>query len=410
MPEAQQVPPGSMPPVSPGRRRVRRRRHRPLAVRYWWVLAVVAFVVLAPWIWNWITVPHFKHSPLAGYISDAAKLEEEYALFTGKPLQDAAVNQQFAQATDFMLLGNYSNAVILLEAVSKRAAVPVVFNDLGVLYVKLKDGPRAMKAFRDALARNHEYPPVRANLRNLNLGEAADPGSSEVEPNNTNDQANAVWLDRPLDAIISPSIGDVDCFWFITPRPPRDRVAIQVINHAVTLIPRLRVFDANGGVLTGLKEAIQGGDSLRFDFSPPPNTLYYVQVDGASGSSGAYTLTVSPLRAFDLYEPNDDILSATRFTLGQTIEANIMDADDTDFFSFLSRVSGPVTIDVVSKNSTLVPGLSTFAPDLRHIGFGPDAKPGGSLHHTMNVEANQTYYIQVWAKGNTAGPYQLTIK
>jgi hypothetical protein len=103
-------------------------------------------------------------------------------------------------------------------------------------------------------------------------------------------------------------------------------------------------------------------------------------------------------------------MSATRFTLGQTIEANIMDADDTDFFSFLSPAAGPVTIDVVSKNSTLVPGLSTFAPDLRHIGFGPDAKPGGTLHHAMNVEANQTYYIQVWAKGNTAGPYELTIK
>jgi hypothetical protein len=410
MPEAQQVPPGGIPPLSPGRRRVRRHRRRPLVLRYGWVPAVVALLVLAPWIWNWITTPHFKHSPLAGYITDTATVEKEYLLFTGKPLQDAAVTQQFAQAGDFMLLGNYSNAVILLENVSKKAAVPAVFNDLGVLYVRLKDGARAMKAFRDALARNHEYPPVRAILRNMNLGEGADPGSSEVEPNNTNDQANAVWLDRPLDAIISPSIGDVDCYWFITPRPPRDRIAIQVINHSVTLIPRLRVFDANGRVLTGLQEGIQGGDSLRYDFSPPPNTLYYVQVDGASGTSGAYALAVSPLRAFDLYEPNDDIHSATKFTLGQTVEANIMDADDTDFFSFVSPASGPVTIDIAGRNSTLVPGLSTFAPDLRHIGFGPDAKPGGPLHHVMNVEANQTYYIQVWAKGDTSGPYQLTIK
>jgi hypothetical protein len=310
-----------------------------------------------------------------------------------------------------MLLANYSNAVILLESISKQAAVPVVFNDLGVLYTKLKDGAHAMKAFRDALARNHEYQPVRANLKNMNRSDAADPGTSEVEPNNTNDQANAVWLDRPVQAAISPSIGDVDCFWFTTPRPPRDRIAIQILNHSISLIPRLRVFDSDGKVLTGLKEAQAPGDSVRFDFSPPPNTLYYVQVDGASGSSGAYVLSVSPLGAFDVYEPNDDILSATRFTLGQTIEANIMDAADTDFFSFSSPVAAALTIDIVSKNSTLVPGLSTFAPDLRHIGFGPDVKqPGGSLHHVMNVEANQTYYVQVWAKGDSAGAYTLTIK
>jgi hypothetical protein len=379
-------------------------------VRFWWVVPVVALVVSAPWLWNGISLPRFKHDPLPGYIADRARLEEEYRLFTGKSLQDAAVTRQFEQAHNFMLLGNYSSAAILLESTARQAAVPVIFNDLGVLYMKLKDGAHAMKAFRDALARNHEYPPVRDNLKRMNLGDAADPGASEVEPNNTDDQANAVWIDRPLDAIITPSIGDVDCFWFTTARPPRDRIAIQVVNHSAALIPRLRISDANGAVLTGLKQAVAAGDSVRFDFSPPPNTLYYIQVDGASGSSGAYTLTVSPLHAFDLYEPNDDIHSAARFILGETIQANIMDSEDTDFFSFVSPASAAVTVDIVSGNSTLVPGLSTFAPDMRHTGFGPDVKPGGSLHHVMNVDANQTYYIQVWSKGDTAGPYSLTIR
>jgi tetratricopeptide (TPR) repeat protein len=410
MPESQEAPQGSSPPGPHGRRRVRRHRHRPLLVRFWWVVPVVVFVAMAPWIWNLLSIPRFKRDPLPGYITDPAKLEEEYLQFTGKPLEDAAATQQFEQATSFMLLGNYSNAVILLESTSRQAAVPVVFNNLGVLYRKLKDGPHAIKAFRDALARNHEYQPVRANLKNMNLGEAAEPSPNEVEPNNSNEEANVVWLDKPLDAIISPSLGDVDCYWFTTLRPPRDRIAVQVFNHSVTLIPRLRIFDAGGKVLTGLKEAAAPGDSLRFDFSPPANTVYYVQVDGASGTAGAYTLSVNSLRAFDVYEPNDDILSATRFALGQTIDANIMDANDTDFFSFLSPVAAAVTIDIASHSDTLVLGLSTFAPDLRHIGFGPDVKPGGALHHVMNLEANQPYYIQVWAKGDTTGPYTLTIK
>jgi hypothetical protein len=375
------------------------------------MIPVVALVVLAPWIWNGIAVPQFKRDPLPGYIGDSAKLEEEYLLLNGKPLGDATVAQQFQRATDLMLVGNYTNAAILLDTVSRQAAVPVVFNDLGVLYMKLKDGAHAVRAFRDALARDHEYAPVRANLKSMNLAEAAGPGSNEVEPNDTIAEANVVWLDRPLNAIISPSIGDVDYFWFTTPRPPRDRIAVQVANHSVTLVPRLRVFDAGGKALTGMKEAVAPGDSVRFDFSPPPNTVYYIQVDGASGSSGAYTLTVNPLHAFDVYEPNDDILNATRLTLGQTIEANIMDANDTDFYSFVSPAAAAVTIDIVSRTATLVPGLSTFAPDLRHIGFGPDVQaPGGSLHHVMNVEANRPYYLQVWAKGDTTGAYSLTIQ
>jgi hypothetical protein len=279
------------------------------------------------------------------------------------------------------------------------------------LYIKLKDGPHAIRAFRDALARNHEYPPVRANLKNLNMAESLDPGATELEPNNTDAQANAVWLDRPVEATISPSIGDVDCYWFTTPRPPRDRIAIEIANRSGTLIPRILLYDDGGNLVTGLKEAHAPGESLRFDFSPPPNSFYSLHVDGVSGTSGDYALTVSSLRAYDVYEPNDTILSATRISIGQTIDANIMDADDTDFYSFLSPVATSLTIDLVSHNDTLVPGLSAFAPDRRNIGFAPDVKgPGGSIHYAMQLEANQWYYIQVFTKNDTTGPYSLTLK
>jgi hypothetical protein len=245
----------------------------------------------------------------------------------------------------------------------------------------------------------------------MNAAESADPGNSEVEPNNTMDQANAIWPDRPIEATISPSLGDVDCFWFTTPRPPRDRYAVEIANRSNTLIPRLRVYDATGAVLSGLKEATNPGASVRFDFSPPSNTLYYLQIDGANGTSGAYSLSVNSLRAYDVYEPNDDILNATRLSPGQTIDANIMDANDTDYFSFVSPADVSVTIDVVNRGATLVPGLSTFGPDLRNIGFGPDVtSPGGNLHHVMRVEANQPYYLQIWGKGDTIGDYSLTIK
>jgi len=394
------------PAAEPHRKRVRRRRRRPLLIRYWGVLPLVAFVAVAPAIWHWMFSPHSVRDPLPGYIADTGKIAGEYLTFTGKPL-DPAVSGQFDRATELMRQGNYGNAAIVLEAAAKDIPVPAVFNDLGVLYGKLKDGPRAIRAFRDALARDHDYEPVRAILKSMNIAQSIDPGASELEPNNDNSQANALWLERPVQGTIAPP-GEVDCFWFTTPRPPRDRISVAAIGRSATLTPRMRIYDEHGNPITGLKEAAGPGSAARFDFSPPPNTLYYVQVDGVSGSGGAYVLTVNALHAYDVYEPNDTIFTATRIALGQTVEANIMDGDDTDFYSFLSPVAATVSIDVVSHSDTLLLGLGTFAPDLQNTGFAPDPKaPGDPIHYEMSVEANQLYYVQVFSK--TTGPYALTV-
>jgi hypothetical protein len=203
----------------------------------------------------------------------------------------------------------------------------------------------------------------------------------------------------------------VDCFWFITPRPPRDRISVSVASQSSTLIPRLRIYDQNGNMVTGMKVAPSAGAAVRFDFSPPPNTLYYVQVDAVSGSSGAYTLTVSALHAYDVYEPNDTILSAARIALGQSVDANVMDTADTDFYSFIAPAGGSVNVDVTPRDSALLLGLEMLAPDQQHIGFAPDPKaPGEAIHLRMQVEANQMYYVQVFSKSDTTGAYSLVVK
>jgi len=408
MPETEETNGAERPVAEPAQKRVRRHRHRPWLVRYWWAVPLAIFVVLAPAIWNWLFL-RSNHEPLAGYITDTTKIEEEYLTFTGRSL-DPSATTQFDRATELMHAGNYGNAAIVLEAAAKDIPVPAVFNNLGVLYSRIKDGQHAMRSFRDALARDHDYAPVRANLKAMKLSETLDPASNELEPNNDNTQANPVWLERPVQAAITPSVGDVDCFWFITPRPPRDRISVAVVSQSATLIPRMRIYDQNGNLVTGLREASSPGAGVRFDFSPPSNTLYYVQVDGVSSSSGNYALTVSGLRAYDVFEPNDTILTATRIAPGQTVEANIMDSDDTDFYSFISSVAGTVKIDVVSHNDTLQLGLGTFAPDLHSMGFAPDPKAGEAIGHELKVEANQLYYLQVFSKSDTTGPYSLVVK
>jgi hypothetical protein len=398
-------------PTASGPKRVRRHRRRPFLVRYGWVVVpLILCAALAPAAWHWLFNARAARDPLPGYITETAKVEQEYLAFAGKALEPSA-EHEFDRATELMLAGNYGNAALVLEAASKQIPVPAVFNDLGVLYRKLKDNDQAIRAFRDALARDHDYAPVRANLKSMDMTTPIDPGSSEVEPNDDMQHANILWLDRPLQGTISAGVSDVDYYWFTTPRPPRDRVAIEAFGRAVSLVPRLRVYNNRGGLITGIKEASGPGEPVRFEFSPPPNTVYYIAVDGVSGSSGPYTVAVNALRAYDVYEPNDSILNSTRIVLGQTIDANIMDAGDTDFYSFVSPVDGSVSIDAASRNASLLIGVATFAPDLHNIDFAPDPKgPGAAVHHTLKVAANQLYSVQVFSKNDSSGPYTLILK
>ena len=390
----------------------RRQRRRPLTLRFWWVLPVVVLVaVAAPRIWLWIHPAPQVRQPLPGYISDSEELRKEYRRFQGRALEDAEVEVSFQQGRERMLNGEYSATVILLETTVRKAALPVVFNDLGVVYAKLDDGSRALNAFRDALARDIDYQPVRSNLKLLKFFDAADPVTREMEPNNSNRLANVIAVGKPVDGEISAGLNDVDCYRFNSPPAPRDLVAIELANHSQTLEPRVRLYDAGGRLVDWSQESPTPGASLRQTINPASNTTLYIHVEGAAASAGAYTLTVSALKAFDSHEPNDLIVNATKIALGEAMEANIMDGADTDFYSFVSSAAVTVNIDIHNRSTTLIPAVATYTPDMRNSGFGPDIRsPGENLHHTMKLEANQGYYIQVWGQANTDGAYTLTIK
>jgi hypothetical protein len=137
----------------------------------------------------------------------------------------------------------------------------------------------------------------------------------------------------------------------------------------------------------------------------------FLQIWGAHGTAGPYVLTLRAMKAFDAYEPNDDIYTPRRIEVGTKIEANIMDSVDTDFYSFQSPRTGTVTIDIQNESPTLIPALTTFTPEKRNAGFGPDVRtPGGNLKHTMEVVEHQTYFLQVWSQALSFGKYTLTIQ
>lgn len=390
-----------------------KRRAWPFRIRSWGastiLLAVLAAAILLHWFWKPRTAAIHR---LAGYISDAAVLQKEYVRFHGKPLPAADVRQQFEDAAMWVQHGDYARALDVLQAGLKQAELPVMFNDLGVLYLQTSDRARALSAFREALARDAGYVPVRENLRRMKdvSFDLADPVSTELESNDSIPYANPVALDRPVDAAIGTST-DRDYFHVVTPPAPRDRVEIAIANRSPTLVPVLRIYDEEGSILPWGQSARVPGESLTIIIAPPPNTSLFLDISGMRTTTGAYTLTLKTLKAFDSYEPNDEIYSARKITLGERIEANIMDDADTDFYAFDSPRSGTVAIEIQNRSATLIPGLTVFTPEMRTSGFGPDVdRPGGSMHHTMLVQEGRTYYVQVWAQARTVGEYTLLIQ
>jgi len=404
--------------VSAQPRRKKKKSARSIVRRYWWLAPVLAGVLLLGWLatgprWWGPRVLPTAGSPLKGYIGSVQTLQEEYLHFHGKRLKNPQLEKRFQMAGERMERQDYESAALILEGVSQDAAVPVVFNDLGVIYAQLNDRSRAVGAFREALARDIDYKPVRFNLDRLRtmIANAADPVTREIEPNGSPALANVIMPGKAVDGEIAPDVNDLDNFRVTTPSAPRDLLQIVVEPRAPTLSPALRIFNSDRRLTDMHARARQSGEGLTFVFGPPPNTTYYLEISGTGRSHGAYTLKATPLHAFDPYEPNDEIFNSRRIEIGRAIEANIMDAEDTDYYSFVAPRTGAVNIVLHNRSKTLIPAITTFSPEMRHIGFGPDVRtPGASLRHAFEVAENQIYFVQVWSENSTAGEYSLTIE
>jgi len=401
------------PSTSPSapRRRKRRRRKRPLFPRVLPALLVLG-IAGAGWLWVSNRRPSSARD-LPGYVPSSEVLRQEFGQYTGKKLSDDRVVRDFEYATAMMRSGDYHGAVTQLESATKDASLPVVFNNLGVLYVKLGDRARAVNAFREALSRDAAYRPVRENMDRLQgfTANEADPVTAEIEPNGTLRSANLIATGKSVEAEIASNIEDADWYRVATPPAPRDLVVIDITNRSNTLRPGLNIYNSDGRLIQGSRSDVQPGQSVAERLSPAPNVILHLEIFGAGHTSGSYVLTVRPQHAFDSYEPNDDLYSASKIEVGRTIDGNIMDGEDTDYYSFVSPRSGEVEIDLQNRGPTLLAGVATYSQDMKQTGFGPDVDdPGGSLRHKIKVEKGATYFVQVWSRASTAGQYSLTIR
>ncbi len=160
---------------------------------------------------------------------------------------------------------------------------------------------------------------------------------AEQEANDTILQANTAEMGTNIAGEIAPA-NDADFFQFQyrDAKNRRDIVAVHLENRSPALNLMARLYNEDKSVARDWISANAEGANLDFSFSAEPGKKYYVVVASKYGTSGKYTLSLTPQKAYDQFEPNDDAFTATAIKFGQSVEANIMDGSDADFY----RLSG----------------------------------------------------------------------
>jgi hypothetical protein len=236
----------------------------------------------------------------------------------------------------------------------------------------------------------------------------------EWEPNNTIPQANVAEMGTTIAGEINPA-DDVDFFklQYRDAKKRRDIVVVHLENRSTTLRPSLSLYNEDKSLARDWTGANAPGADLEFSFSAEPGKIFYVGVGSLyNQTTGQYSLSVTPQKAYDQYEPNDDAFTATPLKVGQTIEANIMDGADMDSYRLSGVKEKSFTVHLENKSPALRPSIRVLKSD-KSIAQDWNAAnaPGADLTFSIASQPDQDYFIEVGSYGNnSAGPYKLTVR
>jgi tetratricopeptide (TPR) repeat protein len=378
--------------------------------KLWWLAAIVVPILVAVIA----KLPLGGDSPVAGttYVTNMSVIENEYKLIVGQPLEDSDLKQKIQRAIELGKAHDFPAASALLQEAIQRAPIPALYNNLGVVLQGASDTQRAQQAYRQALATNPTYSSAQANLNRLQTAlvdtDTHPVTDRESEPNNDIFHANLISLDRVVSAAIADAT-DVDYYSFTTPPVYRDRVEIHVENQSTTLAPYIGLYNSDRAYINYVQNTTPAGN-VTFPLVALPGTKYFFVVQGFQGTSGAYKVTVRALKAYDSYEPNDDIFHASPINTGRSIEAAIMDSGDVDYFQFKTSKGGNVAITLENRSTTLAPYIALYNSDRSYVNYVQNTTPAGNVTFPFVALPDTKYFFVVTGFQGTSGAYTFTVK
>ena len=261
--------------------------------------------------------------------------------------------------------------------------------------------------------------PIPEKERGLRFGQSTEKPEEEI-PTTKMSEINDFGDSKHTSASTSEQVNkegssNEDYYQFKTPPTYRDIIQIRIENRSKKFEPSLTVLDANKIVIGSSQPTFSPGANLEYSFIANPDSTYYVHVKShRKGTIGNYKLKISALKAYDQYEPNDSILKPKFIDFGKSIEAEILDKKDQDYYKFkIPSISSKVIVIIENRSATLEPRLSVFDADKNNIsGWQRASNPGANLKYSFKANPDSIYYVYVTALGyyGGGGKYSLTVK
>ena len=375
----------------------RKRRRIDAAKKYWWGPAIavpvaVALIQVLPSVVG-------GKAPAGTTIVTNSRIGSDLYFVTNVQIEDPAARAQFDQGRALAEAGQYAEAKAVLEKIPPAVKSAAVYNNLAVVNAALGDDATALTNVQQALQLEPTNEAVRQNLDLLARV------VKEQTANSTILTAAPIDLGRNVDSRMATE-KDSDFFAFTAPAGPRDIVRVHVENKSTTLAPDLRLFGANRAEL-GREYTTTRGANVTMSLVTIPGAKYFAEVRPWAGS-GEYTLTAAPQKAFDRYEPNDDILKPTEIGRGQDIQAGIMDPADHDVYRFTVS-AGTVRAVFTNRSADLAPDISLYNADKAQVGREYVTTKGANTSVQAAAMEPGTWYVKV-SPWSGAGDYTLRVE
>ncbi len=173
----------------------------------------------------------------------------------------------------------------------------------------------------------------------------------------------------------------------------------------------MTLFDSNKSATASIANNTPGAN-LSHRFVSAPGQRHFLRVASHNvGSMGAYLLRVRMLKSYDRFEPNETALAAKSINLDSSVDAEISDNHDVDYFKVATgRRSGTMLVKLVNRSSTLRPYLHLFDSRKSSMREGLNDTLGADLEVTQKVLAGHDYFVRVQSyNNNLPGKYTLTV-
>jgi hypothetical protein len=156
----------------------------------------------------------------------------------------------------------------------------------------------------------------------------------------------------------------------------------------------------------GLSRSTTDNEDVRVERTSQAGT-YYVAVDGKDDATAAYSLSITRKEKNDIYEPNDDLASATELEPNVSLDTLQLMGSDRDFYAI--ELTAGTSLDTQIEFDHRQENLDLRLYNSSTTMIAANASTTDDERITTHVLDTGRYYVEVFSNGTNSAQYSLNI-